>query len=224
MHVRNFIGRDEPWTNGTEGVVGLALGPLSAALDLEVALRDVVADRVACDMLQRVGFGDVLGLGADNDCELHFPVQLGGFTRLFDSVVRSAQAGVGLEENDRLGRNRHAGFGGVVGVVQADGDEFGDVVDWCAEARIAVNQRQGGRIDRGDFGQTGGRQRFAVDILDQGRQVANAARTVEQSGLLLAHGAITNQFHSQFLFVLVRCFIRRMFHATGRGEIQPLVS
>ena len=172
-------------------------------------------------MLQGVGLGDIFGLGADDDGEFDFPVELGRSARLFDIVVRPAQAGVGLDENDRLGRNCHAGFGRVIGIVQADGDEFGDVADRCAEARIPVNQRQGGRIDGGDFGEAGGGQRFAVDVLDQSRQVANAARAVEQSGLLLAHGAITNQFHRQFLFVFVRYFIRRMFHATRRGEIQP---
>ncbi len=55
----------------------LALGPLAAALDLEEALGDVVADAVAGDMLQRIGFGHIFGLGADDDGEFDFPVELG---------------------------------------------------------------------------------------------------------------------------------------------------
>src|SRR3954452_23201652 len=55
LHIRYFILGDQPRTYRTEGVVRLALGPLPEALDLEVALGDVVADAIAGDMIERVG-------------------------------------------------------------------------------------------------------------------------------------------------------------------------
>ena len=42
-----------------------------------------------------------------------------------------------LVEDDRLLRDRHAGFRGVVGVVEADGDEVAHVADAGAEPRLA---------------------------------------------------------------------------------------
>ena len=91
LHVRDFVLGDEPRAERAEGVVRLALGPLAAALDLEIALGDVVADAIAGDMVERVGFGDILGAGADDGGDLDFPVELGRAARLFDRVVGAAQ-------------------------------------------------------------------------------------------------------------------------------------
>src|SRR5207253_5976189 len=66
------------------------------------------------------------------------------YTTLFRSrvVVRPADAGRHLVEDDRLFRNRRAGLGRVVGIVEADGDEVADPADAGAEPRIAANERQ----------------------------------------------------------------------------------
>src|SRR6185369_12342175 len=50
LHVRYFILGDEPRSDWTEGVVRLALGPLTQSLDLEIALGHVIANAVAGDM------------------------------------------------------------------------------------------------------------------------------------------------------------------------------
>ena len=102
MHVGDFVLGDDPRTQRPEGVVRLALGPLAAALDLEEAFGDVVADGVAGDMVQCVGFGYVLCFCADDDGEFDFPVQLGRAARLLHVVSRTAQAVVGLDEDDRF--------------------------------------------------------------------------------------------------------------------------
>ena len=56
LQVGDLVLGDEPGAERAERVVRLALGPLAEALDLEIALGDVVADAVAGDMVQRVGF------------------------------------------------------------------------------------------------------------------------------------------------------------------------
>ena len=90
-HVADFVWRHQPWAERAECVVRLALGPLAAALDLEEALRNVVADGVAGHMLQRIGFRDVFGFAADDDGEFDFPIELGGAAWLLHIVIRAAQ-------------------------------------------------------------------------------------------------------------------------------------
>jgi hypothetical protein len=116
---------------------------LAAALLLEIALGDVVADAVAGNVIERVSFGDVFGAGADDRGDFDFPVELLGFARLLDRVVRTGERGVGLQEEDRLGRNRIAGFLGVIDIVEADRDEFRDAGDRGAEARRSAD---GGKL------------------------------------------------------------------------------
>ena len=58
------------------------------------------------------------------------------------SSFGSADAGRRLVEDDRLLRDRHAGFGRVIGIVESDGDEVADTADAGAEPRIAAHERQ----------------------------------------------------------------------------------
>jgi hypothetical protein len=51
----------------------------------------------------------------------------------------TAQCRVGLDEENRFGRDRRTGFLGVIDIVQADGDEFRDAGDRRAEALLAVD-------------------------------------------------------------------------------------
>src|SRR5579859_1646952 len=55
LHVGDFVPGHEPRAERAEGVVRLAFGPLAAALLLEVALGDVVANAIAGDMVERIG-------------------------------------------------------------------------------------------------------------------------------------------------------------------------
>ena len=52
LHVADLVGRDQPGADRAEGVAALALVPGAAALDLVLALRDVVDDDIAGDMVQ----------------------------------------------------------------------------------------------------------------------------------------------------------------------------
>lgn len=141
----------------------LALGPLAAALLLEVAFGDVVADAIARDVVQRVGFRDIFRAGADDGGDLDFPVQFGGFSRLLDCVIGAGKRGVGLQEKDRLGRNRVSRLLGVVAVIQPDRDEFGDAGDGRAESGLARNGGERGGVDRGQLFQRGRRIGLAVE-------------------------------------------------------------
>ena len=76
LRVGDLVRGHQPGADRAEGVAALALVPLAAALDLEVALGDVVDDAIAGDVVHRVGFGDVAGLLADDDAEFDFPVGL----------------------------------------------------------------------------------------------------------------------------------------------------
>ena len=103
---------------------------------------------VAGDVLHRVWLRSTYFAGlADDHAELDFPVGLLRAARDLDVVVRADDGRGRLHEDDRLGRHRHAGFRGVIGVVQADADELADAGDARAEPRRAVDARQRRRID-----------------------------------------------------------------------------
>jgi hypothetical protein len=137
-------------------------------------------------MVERVGLGDVFGAGADDGGDFDFPVELGRAARLFDRVVRAAQLRVGLQEEDRLGRDRIAGFLGMVDIVQADRDEFRDAGDGAPNARLAVDGGKLGGVEAGELGQRGRRIGLAVEVLHMRGQVAQLARFIDQAGLFLA--------------------------------------
>src|SRR5882757_7286715 len=195
LHVGNFVPGGEPRADRAKRVVRLALGPLPAALLLEIAFRDIVADAVAGDVIERVSLGNVFGAGTDNGGDFDFPVEFLGFARFFDRIVRTAQGGVGLQEKDRLGRNRVSGLLGVIDIVQADGDEFRNAGHRRAESRLAVDGGKRGRIERREFCERCRRIGFAVEVLHVGRKVAQLAGFIDQAGLFRTLGPITNKLH-----------------------------
>src|SRR5207302_2110099 len=118
--VRHLVGGDDPGTDRAEGVAALALGPLSATLQLVFTLGDVVDHAIAGDVFLRVVHGDVAGLAADHDAELDLVI---GFLRALRNdhiVVGAADRGGRLQEEDRLLRDRHSGFLGVQPVLEPD--------------------------------------------------------------------------------------------------------
>src|SRR5262249_53462721 len=71
LRVGHLVGRHQPGAEGPEGVVALALVPLAAAaLELDLALGDVVDDAVARHVRHRRALVDVASAGADHDAEL----------------------------------------------------------------------------------------------------------------------------------------------------------
>ncbi len=173
----------------------LALGPLTQALDLEIALGDVVADTIAGDVIERIGLGNVFGTGADDGGDFDFPVELGRTARLFYRVVGAAQRGVGLQEEDRFGGNRIPGLLGVVAIIQPNGDEFRDAGHGRTQPRLAVDGREFGGIEAGELGQRGRRIGLAIEVFHMIGQIAQLTRFIDQAGLFLANRTVTNKLH-----------------------------
>src|SRR6266699_3040958 len=195
LHVRNLVLGDKPRAERTERVMRLALGPLPQALDLKVALGDVVADAIAGDVIKRIGLGDIFGAGPDDGGDLDFPVELGRAARLLNLVVGAAQRRVGLQEEDRFCGNRISGLLGMVDIVQANSDEFRDAGDGSAEPRLAIDGGKLGGIEAGEFGQRGRRIGLAIEVLHMIRQIAQLTRFIDQAGLFLADRTVTNKLH-----------------------------
>ena len=95
----------------------------------------------------RVLLLDVLGAGADDHAQFHLPVRLLGLGRDGHVVIGPGKAAHLLGEDHRLRRHLQARFRGVVGIVEADGDELLRIGDAGADARVAAHQRQRFRLD-----------------------------------------------------------------------------
>ncbi len=76
LRIGDFVAGHEPGADWAEGVGALALVPGAAALGLEMALGDVVADAVAGDVIEGVRLVDIAGFLADDHGQLDFPVRL----------------------------------------------------------------------------------------------------------------------------------------------------
>src|SRR5262249_24646098 len=143
LRVADLILGDEPRPQRAEALAALALAPLSAAaLDLKTALGDIVGEAIAGDGLHRLVLGEIACAAADHDAELDLVIELGRALRDHRVIVRPADRARRLVEDDRLLRDRHAGFSGVIGIVEADGDEIADAADAWPEPRRAANERQ----------------------------------------------------------------------------------
>src|SRR5215468_808171 len=115
LRILDFVLGDEPRTDRSEGLAALALVPLAAAaLDLEDALGHIVAKEIAGNGVLRLVACEITCALADDDAELDLPVELARLARDDGVIVRTADAGWRLVENDRLFRNGHAGFRRVV--------------------------------------------------------------------------------------------------------------
>src|SRR5205085_4945056 len=152
-------------------------------------------DAVARDVAERGFLVDIARRGADHDAELDLPVELGRVARLDDVVARAVDAGRRLHEDDRLRGNRQAGFLGVVGVVEADGDELADADIGHAEARRAVHERQRLGLEARQHLQAARRDLVRPAVVDDLREIAQLAVAVDHAGLLVARLAIPAELH-----------------------------
>src|ERR1700710_721902 len=89
LYIAHLIGGDEPGAGGPEGIGALALVPGAATLDLPLALRDVIDDAEARDVLQGLGLRHMLALAADDDAEFDFPIRFHGILGDDDLVIRA---------------------------------------------------------------------------------------------------------------------------------------
>ena len=142
---------------------------------------DVVADSVSGDVRERVFFFDVAAALAHDESDFDFPIEFDRILRHHDVVVGADDAVGELVEQDRLGGDWHVGFGGVIGIVEADGDEVARLigVDAGADADAFGCGWQRCRVDLAELVEGGRRQRFARNVRDMGGQVADGARSVD---------------------------------------------
>src|SRR5205823_4474284 len=195
LHVSDLIARDEPRTDRAKRVTAFALVPGAAELQLELALRDVVDQDIACDVFQGSIFFDVL-LGRSNDHnELDLPVGLVRVPRNHHIVARSLQTAAALHEDHGLGWNGCIRLHRVVGIIQADGDELAGAHAGRAQPRTAWDRRQRGRVDRGEPAQAGGGDFLGPDIADVAAEGADDSVGIQHPRLFTAGRAIAQQFH-----------------------------
>ena len=83
----------------------------------------------------------------------------------------------------------------MVGIVQADGDEFTDVADRATHAGLATHQRQLVGIEPRQFGEFLVTQMRWCDVFNHARQIAQFAVGIDQAGFFAAYCAVTNKFH-----------------------------
>ena len=100
-----------------------------------------------------------------------------------------------LGEDDRLRRHGEAGLGGVVGIVEADGHEFLRIGDAGTNAGLALHQGQRFRLDLPEARQALGADGLAIDVGNDGGEIADLALAVEQARLFLADRTVTQKFH-----------------------------
>ena len=112
-----------------------------------------------------------------------------------DVVVWAVDRAGGLHEQDRLLGDRGAGFGGVLGVIEADAHEFADAGDARADADARFDERQLFGIDGAEFRQRGVREGSAGNVVDHADEAANLAGSVDEAGFFLTGRTEAKQFH-----------------------------
>ena len=120
--VGDLVSGDDGWAEGAEGGEGFAEGPLRGG-ELDVAGGDVVADGVAEDVLLPVGGGDLVAGFGDDEGEFGLVVGLGAEFGEDDGDVGADNGAGELHEDGGDLLDGHVGFGGVLLVVEADGED-----------------------------------------------------------------------------------------------------
>src|SRR5207248_3723394 len=160
---------------------------------------DVVGEEISGDEVECFVFRDVPRALADDDSELNFPVELARSLREHRVVVRAADAGGGLVEDDRLDRDRHPGFSRVIRIVQPDGDEIAHARNAGPEPRLAAHQREFLNRLLANAREPLGRERLPGDVRDHTREIANATFAVEDAGFFAPRRAVTDKLHGYSL-------------------------
>src|SRR5262249_10409046 len=197
LRILDLVLGDEPRSERTEGLAALALHPLTGALDLEHALGDVIGQAIPGDRVHGLALGEIARALADDDAELHLPVELAGLLRDHGVVIGPADAGGHLVEDDRLLGQFQAGFGGMIGIVQADGDEVADFPDAWADAHALPPRGQLLDVRLANPGQARGAKRLACDVRDHLRQVPDPALGIDDTGFFTAGRAEADELHGR---------------------------
>ena len=126
LRVGDFVRGDHVGPQRQELVQRLAQQPLPA-FHLEIALAEVVHIAVAEDGVQRVVDRDIARARAHDHAQLRFVVDRLPVGLQRDVFVMGGDGVVELAEQHRLVRRRHARFGRVLGIIQADAEDLARV-------------------------------------------------------------------------------------------------
>jgi hypothetical protein len=193
LRIGDLLGRHQPRADRAEGVMALALRPLRTALLLVEAFRHVIGQHVTGDVREGVLLRNIARGLAHDEAQLDFPVRMGRPLGQHHEIIGPGQAGDGLHEHHRLGRDGQVRFDGMVAIVETNGHDLADALDRYAIAHITFHHGQALDIHASDLGDG-----VDGDVGNMGRQVADLAVGVDQAGLFSALGAVTNEFHVGF--------------------------
>ena len=196
LRIRHLVGGHQPWAAGREGVVAFPFRPLPIHFDLIGAFRDVVQHAIARDVAQRLRFGHMPAGPADDERQLHFPIQLLGTWRQDDRIIGAAERAGVLVEHDRLRRDRRVRFSCVIGVVQSDANDAAHVADARTQPYRPRDLRQAPRIERAKPVETVRHERRAVDVPHDAGQVPQQPLRIQDTRALLSPLAVSDQAHS----------------------------
>src|SRR4029077_14717495 len=136
---------------------------------------------------------------ADHDAELDLVVELGRAFGGDGVVVRAEDAGRRLVEDDRLLRDRHAGFRRMVRVIQPDGDQIADPADARADPRLALDDWQPAGRGLLDLREASWRQGIAGKVGHDFREIADVSLCVDDAGFFAAGRAEADELHGSGL-------------------------
>src|SRR5271156_4484268 len=190
LRVGDFVGGDEPRTDGAEGIRALSLHPLASSLKLKSALGEIVDHAVSSHIGKRVFLGKILRLLSNHHAEFNLPVGFGRAARDDHVIVGAADSRGGLHKQDGLRRDCHARLSGVIGVVQADADKLSYIADTRAEAGCSGDKRKTGWIESTQPVERLGRQEFSRNVGENLRQITDRSVGVNYAGPFLSGLAV----------------------------------
>src|SRR5207249_12264033 len=144
----------------------------------------------------------VRGGSSNHHRQLHLPVDLRAAARNDHVVVRAGQRARRLEENDRLPRDLHAAFGGMIAEIQPDADNLARAANRRTEPDAGIETWRAAGLLPGPAGQSlqtvVPEKRFVVIGAEAGRIDARAIGEL-QTGTLPPGLAEANQLHRKLL-------------------------
>src|SRR6476660_1151249 len=147
LWVRNFVLGDKPRPEWPETVVAFCLDPFARAALLQATLRHIVGNHVTGDVVERVSLGDIFRRATDGKGQLNLEIYALPAFRHEYWVIWPGDAGGRFREDDGRLRNGHAGFFGVVPVVQPDAEKRRHLRDARPESGLQTHGRQNGKIE-----------------------------------------------------------------------------
>src|SRR5207249_4425360 len=110
-------------------------------------------------------------------------------------VAGTVDGAGGLDEEQRLLRQRQAHLVSVVRVVQTDADDLADTRERRAESGAATDDWEPRRPGRAQALEARGREHRGRDVWDHARQVAHGAGFVDEPGLLGPGASVAHEPH-----------------------------